>query len=275
MSQSKSLFVCPVCGKTLRREEGRYVCGGGHSFDIAKEGYVNLLPANHQHSKAPGDDKDMASARTRFLEGGWYEPLRLELCKLIGGCAGNSPSLLDAGCGEGWYTAALSEVVAAHDGWTAGIDLSKPAVKKVARRCPAGEFAVASVYRLPLADSSVDLLVNCFSPLAAEEFYRVLKPGGKFLYVVPGPRHLWELKEVLYQNPYENEEKREEYPGFRYLDVVPVETRFTLPDPPTIEALFRMTPYYWKTPREGAARLAALNTLPLTAQFRIHVMERT
>ncbi|MBP3520899.1 MAG: 50S rRNA methyltransferase, partial [Oscillospiraceae bacterium] len=69
-----SLFVCPVCGEELERQEGRYACAGGHSFDIAKEGYVNLLPANRQHSKAPGDDKAMAQARTRFLEGGWYEP---------------------------------------------------------------------------------------------------------------------------------------------------------------------------------------------------------
>lgn len=270
----ESLFCCPVCGGHLERWEKQYVCSSGHSFDRAKEGYVNLLPANFQHSKTPGDDKEMAAARTRFLDGGWYGPLRNKLCQLIEELSPASPALLDAGCGEGWYTQALARAVAAKGGRTAGIDLSKPAVKKAARRCPEGEIAVGTLYHLPLAGESVDILVNCFSPLAAEEFYRVLKPGGKFLYVVPGPRHLWELKQVLYDRPYENEEKREEYPGFRYLDVAAVETRFTLPDSQAIQDLFRMTPYYWKTPRAGAERLARLESLEVTAQFRVHVMER-
>lgn len=269
-----SLFVCPICGGPLEREKGRYVCPGGHSFDLAREGYVNLLPPNRQHSKAPGDDREMAAARTRFLEGGWYGPLREALCGLVKQYAHPSPALLDAGCGEGWYTAALAETVSRLGGRTAGVDLSKPAVKRAARRCSNGEIAVASVYHLPLGDACVDVLTDCFSPLAAEEFYRVLKQGGIFLYVVPGPRHLWELKEVLYEKPYENEEKREEYAGFRYLEVVPVETRFTLPSRQDVMDLYRMTPYSWKTPREGAERLAGLEELTVTAQFRVHVMER-
>lgn len=269
-----SLFVCPVCGEDLTRQEGRYACSKGHSFDIAKEGYVNLLPANQQHSKAPGDDKAMASARTRFLEGGWYGPLREKLCQLTLDKLPMGGTLLDAGCGEGWYTAALSEVVAAKGGRTAGVDLSKPAVKKAARRCPDGEITVASVYHLPVADNSVDVLVDCFSPLAIEEFRRVVKPGGWFFYVVPGPRHLWELKNILYDTPYENEEKVEEYEGFFPPEVIPVETSFTLTDPQDIQALYHMTPYTWKTPKEGAARLAGVERLTVTGQFRVHIMQK-
>lgn len=271
----ESLFCCPVCGGALAREAGCYRCRAGHSFDIAREGYVNLLPANQRHSKAPGDDREMAAARTRFLEGGWYMPLREALCGLVSELSPQNPALLDAGCGEGWYTQALAEAAAAKGGRTAGIDLSRPSVKKAARRCPAGEFAVGTLYHLPVADGCVDMLVNCFSPLAAPEFARVLKPGGRFLYVVPGPRHLWELKEAVYERPYENEEKREEYPGFRYLDVVPVETRFTLPNAQAVQDLFRMTPYYWKSPKSGAERLAGLDSLAVTGQFRVHMMERT
>jgi len=270
----ESLFSCPVCGRALTKEPGRYLCPAGHSFDLAREGYVNLLPANRQHSKAPGDDREMTAARTRFLDSGWYSPLRDTLCRLAAAALPQGGTLLDTGCGEGWYTAALSALAAAKDGQCAGVDLSKPAVKKAAKRCPAAEIAVASVYHLPLADSSVDVLTDCFSPLAAGEFYRVLKPGGQFLYVVPGPRHLWELKQVLYNRPYENEEKREEYPGFQYVDVVPVETSFTLPGPEDVQALYHMTPYTWKTPRAGSERLERLDTLTVTAQFRIHVLER-
>ena len=270
----ESLFRCPVCGDKLNREARRYLCAGGHSFDLAREGYVNLLPANFQHSKAPGDDRDMIAARARFLEGGWYGPLRDVLCKLIQGLAPPSPALLDAGCGEGWYTRAMSDIVATMGGRTAGVDLSKPAVKRAARRCPGAELAVGTLYHLPMGDGAVDAVVNCFSPLAAEEFRRVLKPGGLFLYVVPGPRHLWEVKEVLYDTPYENGEKREEYPGFRYREVVPVETVFTLPTRQDIQDLFSMTPYFWKTPRAGAERLAGLDRLTVTGQFRIHVFHR-
>lgn len=274
MERTKSLFCCPVCGGTLCREEGRYVCENRHSFDLAREGYVNLLPANRQHSKAPGDDKDMTAARTRFLDGGWYSPLRDVLCELAEKALPPGGVLLDAGCGEGWYTSVLAKMTENKSGRTAGVDLSKPAVKKAARRCPTAEIAVASVYHLPVADSTVDVLVDCFSPLAGSEFARVLRPGGVFLYVVPGPRHLWELKELLYENPYENEEKEETYPGFALEGVTAVENTFTLTDGEDIMALFGMTPYAWKTPREAVERLGRVETLTVTAQFRIHTLRR-
>lgn len=269
-----SLFACPLCGKKLEKEERGYRCGGGHCFDVAREGYVNLLPVNQRHSKDPGDDKEMVAARTRFLDGGWYRPLQQKLCRILTRLAGQKPVLLDAGCGEGYYTAAFAEALADCGGRVCGVDLSKAAVRRAAKRCPGGELAVASVYHLPLADRSVSLLVNCFSPLAAEEFRRVLRPGGYFLYVVPGARHLWELKEILYDTPYENEEKMEEYHGFRFLGRETVESTFTLQSPEDIRALFHMTPYTWKTPREGIARLDGLTELTVTAQFHIHIFRR-
>lgn len=269
-----TMFACPLCGSALLREERRLFCRKGHSFDVAREGYVNLLPVNRRRSKAPGDDGDMVRARTRFLSGGWYEPLRTRLRTLVEESGISAPRLLDAGCGEGYYTAALSELVTAMGGRAAGVDLSKAAVKRAARQCPRAEIAVASVYHLPLADARADLVVNCFSPLAAEEFRRVLRPGGYFLYVVPGARHLWELKEILYDRPYENPEKTEQYPGFRFLRAEPVETSFTLKTPEEIQDLFHMTPYTWKTPRDGVRRLAGCRELTVTAQFRIHIFRR-
>ena len=115
---------------------------------------------------------------------------------------------------------------------------------------------------------------DCFSPLALEEFRRVVRPGGAFLYVVPAADHLWQLKEALYDQPYANEEKETPYEGFAYEAIVPVEDTITLPSQADIQALFQMTPYYWKTPREGAARLAALETLTTRISFRIHIFRR-
>ena len=269
-----SLFCCPVCSAPLVRGERTYTCPHGHCYDIAREGYVNLLPANRKHSKDPGDDREMVAARSRFLEGGHYAPLREALCRLA---AERAPrALLDAGCGEGYYTAGVCAALRAQapDLRAAGVDLSRSALKKAARRERGAEFAAASVYHLPVADGAVDLLLNCFSPLALAEFRRVLRPGGAYLYVVPGAKHLWQLKQVLYDVPYENPEQHTPYEGFRYEDIVPVEFSMAL-EGAALQDLFHMTPYYWKTPKAGVERLNELAQLEVTACFRIHVFRRT
>ena len=156
----------------------------------------------------------------------------------------------------------------------AGTDISKFILRYAAKREKEIEWAVASSYHLPVEDESIDLLLNCFSPLALEEFQRVLKPGGTFLYVVPAAKHLWELKEVLYENPYPNEEKETPYEGFAYESIVPVEAEITLESQADIHALFQMTPYYWKTPKDGAERLGKLDRLTTTIAFHIHVFRK-
>lgn len=272
----ESLFRCPVCASPLTREDSRYLCPKGHTFDRAAAGYVHLLPANKMHSKEPGDDKAMATARNRFLSGGYYAPLCHALADLALQYAPDRPSILDAGCGEGYYSAAIFKALAetGKSPRMAGVDLSKHALKRAAKREKNAEFAVASVYDLPVPDLSADLLFNCFSPLALEEFQRVLRPGGVYVYVVPGEKHLWEMKEILYENPYPNTEKRTPYPGFTYLEVREVDERIHLPNQEPISDLFQMTPYVWRTPKEGIDRLHSLDTLNLTISFRIHVFRK-
>ena len=125
-----------------------------------------------------------------------------------------------------------------------------------------------------MADRSIDLLLNCFSPLAIEEFHRVLRPGGYFLYVVPGQWHLWELKQVLYDRPYPNEVKETPYPGFRYADIRHVSDVIHLDCPADIQALFGMTPYCWKTPKSGVEKLCELSELDCRIAFDIHVFQK-
>ena len=272
----RSLFRCTVCGAPLEREEKRYRCPNGHCFDIAKEGYTYLLPVNQRHSKSPGDDKAMTAARSAFLAKGYYDFLRDALCDIALTYTRYAPAVLDVGCGEGFYTSGIFRTLAAagKSPRMAGTDISKPILRSAAKREKGIAWAVASSFHLPAADSAADILLDCFSPLALEEFRRVLRPGGHFLYVVPGPDHLWELKQVLYDRPYPNEEKETPYEGFAYQSIVPVEGTITLPCQADIRALFQMTPYYWKTPREGAERLAALDGLRVRASFRVHVFRR-
>jgi len=272
----KSLFCCPLCTAPLERVEGVYACPNRHRYDVAREGYVHLLPANRLHSKAPGDDKAMAAARARFLSGEHYTHLKDTLADLALKDTPDHPAVLDSGCGEGYYTAAVHAAMreAGKGPRTAGVDLSKPSLKHAAKREREAEFAVASVYHLPVADGSVDLLLNCFSPLAIDEFRRVLRPGGVLLYVVPGPRHLWEMKKVLYDRPYENPEEAVAYEGFEYLEIRSPE-RVMILNSQEVMDLFSMTPYAWKTPKAGVERLAALEELKVHAQFRVHVFRKT
>jgi 23S rRNA (guanine745-N1)-methyltransferase len=267
-----SLFCCPLCAAPLYREDKGYRCPAGHCFDRSAAGYTHLLPANKKHSQNPGDDKEMVAARWEFLSRGHYAPLREALCALLVRETEDAPTLLDSGCGEGYYTQGIYDALSAA-GRTpkiAGVDLSKFALRRAAKRLPQGEFAVASVYHLPLADGCVDGLVNVFSPLALEEFARVLRPGGLFVYVVPAQRHLWEMKEILYDRPYENSTQREDYPGFCWQGQEPVRYDLHLDDPADIMALFGMTPYAWKTPKAGVERLKKAERLDVRVEFDLH-----
>lgn len=273
-----SLFCCPICNAPLTREERAYTCPGGHSFDLAAAGYTHLLPANRKHSKNPGDDKAMVAARSAFLDKGYYAPLLDCLSGLIVNdtAALPAPVLVDSGCGEGYYTAGIFHALeqAGKTPRAAGVDISKFALKKAAKRLPQGEFAVASVYRLPIPDHTAHVLTNVFSPLCPEEFFRVLKKDGLFYYVVPSALHLWEMKQVLYDVPYENAVKREDYPGFRWLRAVPLRYTVHLDCSQDIMALFGMTPYAWKTPKAGVERLAALEQLDTQIGFDVHVYQK-
>ena len=270
-----SLFLCPVCGASLAHAGGSYRCAAGHTFDVAKAGYVHLLPVRKKHAASPGDNREMVAARTAFLDGGYYAHLAEALAEEIetNFTANDVCTFLDSGCGEGYYTQAICNHLSAknRDVSVYGIDISKEALRRAARRLPQGKFAVASAYHLPIADNAADVLLNCFSPMCDTEFVRVLKNGAFFYYVVPAARHLWQLKEVLYANPYENETKVVTYPNLRYIKTLHTTAERHFPTQEAIEALFAMTPYAYRTPSEGRARLATLDTLTCTCAFDIHV----
>ena len=275
-------FCCPVCGGKLERREHAAVCGNGHSFDVARQGYVHLLPPNKMHSKLPGDSREMVEGRRRFLEAGYYRPFRDELCRLVREYAAKRESgfrlpeagvkIVDAGCGEGYYTGALKEALPHAEVY--GFDISKLAVKAAAGTYKGISFAVASCFSIPLPDRFCDVLTNVFAPIAPGEFARVLKPGGIFLYAVPGERHLFGMKEILYEKPYENERKDTEYEGFRFVSRTRVNEDIRIPNAETAEDLFAMTPYYWKTGVDGGRRLRETKGFSTEIAFDFLVYQR-
>ncbi len=264
------MFLCPVCGKPLDDGEKARRCAKGHCFDrSAKGGYVNLLRTNRRGSAEPGDSPEMCRARTHFLGQGYYEALRDAVSDLT--VQFPARCILDAGCGEGYYTAAVMQALqeSGSNAHLAGVDLSKAALKHAGKACPAGEFAVASLFELPLPDRSVDVVLHLFAPMCEQEFRRVLTDGGALLTVKPGADHLWQMKEILYEEPYPNEETETEYEGFQWMGRVTVEDEVTIRSQEDLRALYQMTPYAWRTPKEAAARLFERSTLTVKLAFLI------
>ena len=265
------IFICPSCGAPLSEEPNRWFCPKGHSFDKARSGYVNLLLPGDKHARLPGDNKLMVAARQAFLNRGYYRPLADALCGAAVQYLPRGGRLLDVGCGEGYYTSLMGEALsqAGKEAEVYGVDISKFALDKAARRRKEIRFAAASVFHLPAADGSCQLLTEVFAPYCGEEFRRVLCPGGIMLLAIPGRRHLWELKQAVYDRPYENEVRDYPLEGFRFLSSTPVAGQITLRSSGEIMSLFQMTPYYYKTSREGQQRAAALTTLTTRMEFEV------
>lgn len=256
-----NMLICPNCRLPLYQSENSYRCENGHSFDIAKEGYVNLLLSK----KVSGDNKDMVKARSSFLERGHYRKLAQSLAEtVLGYNRKKEQTILDAGCGQGYYSQAFSEIP---DRKIIGFDISKEAVRSAAKNAR-GLFFVASGADIPLSDQSCDVIINVFAPFFEKEFSRILNHNGKVLKVIPGVDHLWELKQAIYCHPYENEEK------------VPTTSKLTMhsrsylkyqikADSEDLRNLVMMTPYFYTTAPSDLDKLKNLASLDITVSFSI------
>ena len=270
-----SVLRCPVCGKELIKLEKVWTCENRHSFDIAKQGYVNLL-IHGGSGKRHGDDRRMVLARRDFLDRGHYDPLSELISALCCKYAGDEVLLLDAGCGEGKYTCdALNALRSAGKPADAvGVDISKDALIGAAKRDKSLTLAVASSAALPLMDESADILLNIFSPFAKEEFRRVLKPGGVLIRAWPLEKHLWELKTLIYDRPYPNPPADPGCEGFTLLETRELRYSIHLASPEEIQSLFEMTPYYYKTGREDQQKAANAKELTVTLEFGVGVYRK-
>ena len=173
-----SILICPYCKNSLYdSREKTYICDNNHSFDIAKQGYLNLLPVNQKKSKDPGDNEMMIAARRNFLELGFYDPLIKSIKNLISdklSFVTKDIVAFDAGCGEGYYSEKALNNLPDLETEILGTDISKYAVKNAARKYKNNFYFVSSVYNLPISNTSTDLILSVFSPIAAEEFKRIL-----------------------------------------------------------------------------------------------------
>ncbi len=264
-------FICPVCSKELAEHEKLYKCENGHSFDKSKFGYVNLLQSQKSSAKRHGDDRLMVRARRDFLSSGAYGFLLEALCNEVENLLVNEASVLDAGCGECYYSSEMKRMLAEKKLAFAGVDISKDALEFASKRKSDFSLAVASLFDLPFADESFDTVLNIFSPEAYDEFYRVLKKGGYLIRVIPLEKHLYDLKAAIYEKPYLNDVPDPAIPKFKLKKTSQTKARIWLRSNEDIQNLFKMTPYYYKTGKEDQEKINRLEEFSTQAEFEIRI----
>ena len=269
----EKIMRCPVCfaSMTLSESGKSALCKGArcHCFDFSKEGYLSF-PGN-----SGGDSKGAVDARRSFLEKGYYAPAARAVADAVSKYLPQDATLVDAGCGEGYYTALLSERV----GCAVGFDLSKfacAAAAKSAKREGKENllYSTASVFELPVKDSSVDAVVNIFAPCAEDEYKRVLRDGGYLFVVGAGREHLMGLKRAIYSDVYENGERADSPQHTEHVERIVSRHEICVTGQNDIEALFSMTPYYWRTSESDREKLKTIDTLRTEVEFEINIYRK-
>lgn len=260
-------LLCPICGEPLFREEHALRCSKNHSFDIARQGYVNLLAVQQKHSLHPGDTKEQVHARRAFLDGGFYAPIAQVLTDAAKDFHCTGP-ILDVGCGEGYYSSQLAEAMQAE---LVGLDISKEAVRAAAGRYKNASWLCATASRLPVEDQSCGLVTSLFALTMPEEFHRVLRQDGVYFQVLAAEDHLLGLKQIIYPKLFHRHKDSEpEIPGFERLDSRPIRFSFHV-EGEQVQNLLSMTPHVYRIGKVGAQRLAETTELTDTASCILNI----
>ena len=273
----EAALLCPICKSHMTityDSSGKLQCNGPrtHSYDFAAGGYVNLSTPGQSGG---GDSKQAVRARSDFLNTGLYEPIASALCRLLSEYLSFNALVIDAGCGEGYY----SERIASEGYSLAGFDLSKFATDAAAKRAKAkgrtnAFFGVASVFSLPISDSAADAVVNIFAPCAEAEYSRVLKDGGLLFVAAAGPDHLLGLKKAIYSEIHRNDIRADMPTEMKRIRNERLTYTITVNGNKNIKNLFAMTPYYWKTSQNDVQKLESLENLQTEIDINFEVYQK-
>lgn len=274
---SQITLRCPLDGLPLAQQGNTLCCENNHSFDIAKQGYVNLLPVQYKKSKEPGDSKAMIAARSRFLDAGFYDPVSKTLNVMLFGLLANKSqaNILDAGCGEGFYLDAclsfLTEEYPDKNLACLGLDISKPAIVAAAKRNKHITWVVGTNKAPPVAEQSIDIVLCMFGFCDLAVIRKILKPAGYVILVDAGPEHLIELRKILYPS-IKSAGKELEYTGFELLDTQVLNFNIHLQQE-KIADLLVMTPHLYRATKDGKEAVQELNDLRLTVDVVFRVLK--
>ena len=263
-------LICPICGAQLNQSGRAYICPKNHSFDIARQGYVNLLTVQQKHSLNPGDTREQVLARRSFLETGCYAPIADALIEKAKELDISGP-ILDVGCGEGYYSARLAEAIGAE---LTGFDISKEAVRCAAAKYKDARWLCATAAHIPVEDGSAELVTSLFALTIPAEFSRVLREGGWYFQVLAAQDHLLGLKSIIYPElKFKEKDSVPELPGFRLVSSTPIRFTFSV-EGEQVQNLFSMTPHVFRIGKEGAENLRKTETLTDTASCVLNVYRK-
>jgi len=263
-------FNCPICKSNLELNNRSLVCINRHCFDLAKEGYVNLLRVNSKKSKDPGDNSNMMMARRAFLESGHYNPLAEKLTEIIEKKTTNTEAtVLDLGCGEGYYTGYIKNRNKTIN--MLGLDISKVAVRYASKRYKDISFCVASAFELPIADNKLDIILRVYAPSSESELQRVIKEGGYLITVTPGERHLYQLREVIYKEIHNHNESNKEIANFNLEEKIKLKYTLDISDVDVVKKLLEMTPFRWKISEDDKDKLYKMSHWKIDCDFNIEI----
>jgi len=270
LNKPAACYRCPICSLFLELQSKTYRCENNHCFDEAKEGYVNLLPVQHKHSKFPGDNADMVNARRAFLDKGFYQPLIDKLLALYAQYANAELPIFDAGCGEGFYTHQYKS----NANQVYGIDISKSAVKIAAKRYQDCSFSVGTLSQLPFDDNNIGWINSIYAPILENEFTRVLQNKGYLITVTPAENHLMELKSLIYIDAKEHDTSKDPIDNLTLVSEETLNYKMDFTESADIINLLSMTPFAFKASPDVIEQLKAKSEFVCQADFLIRLYQK-
>ncbi|MDN6279021.1 putative RNA methyltransferase [Lactococcus lactis] len=266
------IISCPVCSHLLIKEQNTYKCENNHTFDLAKEGYLNLLL---NAKKTSGDSKEMMAARRDFLAKGYYEKLSDRVNQRLKKSHSTDQAILDIGCGEGYYLSRFQKEIAPKASNFYGMDISKLGIRMAAKKNPMIHWLVANFAKLPFKDKSVSTVLSMFAEYSVPEIDRILTDDGNIIIVRAANNHLIELKNIIYPEIHEKVKTSsiKTFPGF-CVEQENFSYKVTIQSTEDLLSLLLMTPHYWKIKPEGIENLKKFESLEVTISIEIDLLKR-
>jgi len=270
MSLLPAHYFCPLCQQALVLTDKTYVCINKHSFDQAKQGYVNLLPVQFKHSKEPGDNKDMVIARRAFLDRGFYQPLVDKMLSIYQKHGQSNAVVLDAGCGEGLYTHQHKTI----ENQVYGVDIAKETIKIAAKRYKNCHFSVGTLSKLSFSDNYFGWLVSVYAPILEKEFTRVLQKNGYLLTVTPAEQHLFELKELIYQQANKHDISKMPIKSLTLVEEQQLTYTMNFESSDDVLNLLAMTPFAFKASKALIEEIKTMSEFNCQADFILRLYKK-
>lgn len=264
-------LACPKCHEPLHLEGNSYYCPNRHTYDLAKRKYLNLLLNPDKNSNNPGDNKDSLNCRKAFLNKGYYDPISDTLNRYIAEHSHPDMQILDLGCGEGYYLARMKKMLNHEDYTYYGLDIAKDAIMMATQYDRSIYWLVGNSKNLPLLDHSMDVISCLFTVVNAGELARVIKKDGYIIHVTANPRHLIEIKELIYDEIHVKPDTFIRLP-------FPIIDQFDLVQPIQVTShedclnLLKMTPHYYHIKKERRENIEHMQEMNITIdiQFTIY-----